>query len=45
VLEITRRMSPVTHRSADRNVDNCAALYAALTDTASRSRADLDEGE
>jgi hypothetical protein len=38
-------MSPVTHRSADRNVDNCAALHAALTGTASPSRTDLDEGE
>ncbi|HEX7329570.1 MAG TPA: hypothetical protein VF428_13655 [Casimicrobiaceae bacterium] len=45
LLELTRRMSPVTHRSADRNVDLCAALHAELSGTVSPSRLDLDDGE
>lgn len=45
LLELTRRISPVTHRSADRNVDLCAALHAELSGTVSPSRIDLDDGE
>ncbi|HEX8741396.1 MAG TPA: hypothetical protein VF925_14820 [Casimicrobiaceae bacterium] len=45
LLELTRRMSPVTHRSADRDVDLCAALHAELSGTVSPSRVDLDDGE
>ena len=45
LIEINRRISPATHLSAIRNVDFCAALYAAITGTASTSRPDLDEGE
>ena len=45
LIEINRRVSPATHLSAQRNVDFCAALYAAVTGTPSTSRADLDEGE
>jgi hypothetical protein len=45
LIEINRRISPATHLGAARNVDLCAALYAAVKGTASTSRADLDEGE
>jgi len=45
LLEINRRVTPGSHRGSLRNVDHWAALHAALTNTASRSRADMDEGE
>jgi predicted ATP-grasp superfamily ATP-dependent carboligase len=45
LIEINRRISPATHLGAARNVDFCAALYAAVEGTASTSRADLSEGE
>ena len=45
LVEINRRISPVTHLGAMRNVDFCAALYAAVNGTTSTSRADLSEGE
>ena len=45
LIEINRRVSPATHRGAERNVDLCAALHAALAESASRSRAALDAGE
>ena len=45
LIEINRRISPVTHLGAARNVDFCAALYAAICGTTSKSRADLSEGE
>ena len=45
LIEINRRISPATHLGAQRNVDLCAALYAALEGTVSTSRADLAEGE
>ena len=45
LLEINRRITPGSHRGTLRNVDHWAALHAALTNTASRTRADMDEGE
>jgi len=45
LIEINRRISPATHLGAMRNVDFCAALYAAVEGKTSTSRADLDEGE
>jgi predicted ATP-grasp superfamily ATP-dependent carboligase len=45
LIEINRRISPATHLGAQRNVDLCAALYAAVEGTASTSRSDLSEGE
>jgi predicted ATP-grasp superfamily ATP-dependent carboligase len=45
LIEINRRISPATHLGAVRNVDLCAALYAAIEGTASTSREDLGEGE
>jgi len=45
LIEINRRISPATHLGALRNVDLCAALYAAIEGTASTSREDLAEGE
>ncbi|HSC98981.1 MAG TPA: hypothetical protein VLI21_08765 [Casimicrobiaceae bacterium] len=45
VLEINRRITPGSHRGSLRNVDHWAALYAAITETHSRSRSDFDEGE
>jgi predicted ATP-grasp superfamily ATP-dependent carboligase len=45
LIEINRRISPATHLGAQRNVDLCAALYAAIAGTASMTRADLAEGE
>jgi hypothetical protein len=45
LIEINRRISPATHLGAMRNVDLCAALYAAVEGTASTSREDLGEGE
>jgi predicted ATP-grasp superfamily ATP-dependent carboligase len=45
LIEINRRISPATHLGALRNVDFCAALYAAVEGTVSTSRADLGEGE
>jgi hypothetical protein len=45
LIEITRRISPATHLGAARNVDFCAALFAALQGTTSASRSDLAEGE
>jgi hypothetical protein len=45
LIEINRRISPATHLGAMRNVDLCAALYAAVEGITSTSRADLDEGE
>ncbi len=45
LIEINRRISPATHLGAARNVDFCAALFAALQGTVSTSRADLGEGE
>jgi len=45
LLEINRRVSPATHRGEVRNVDLCAALYAAVHGTASSSRSALDTGE
>ena len=45
LIEINRRISPATHLGAARNVDFCAALFAAVQGTASTSRADLAEGE
>ena len=45
LLEINRRVSPATHRSALHDVDVCAALFGALEGTASRSRTALDAAE
>ena len=45
LIEINRRISPAAHLGAQRNVDLCAALYAAVEGTASTTRADLSEGE
>ena len=45
LIEINRRISPATHLGAQRNVDLCAALYAAITGNTPTSRADLSEGE
>jgi predicted ATP-grasp superfamily ATP-dependent carboligase len=45
LIEINRRISPATHLGALRNVDLCAALYAAVEGTASTSRDNLAEGE
>ncbi len=45
LIEINRRISPAAHLGAARNVDLCAALYAAIEGTASTSRDDLAEGE
>ena len=45
LIEINRRISPATHLGAARNVDFCAAVFAALEGTASTSRSDLAEGE
>ncbi len=45
LIEINRRISPATHLGAARNVDFCAAHYAALVGTDSASRADLADGE
>ena len=45
LIEINRRISPATHLGAQRNVDLCAALYAAIQGTASTSRTQLAEGE
>jgi predicted ATP-grasp superfamily ATP-dependent carboligase len=45
LIEINRRVSPAAHLGAARNVDLCAALYAAVEGTASTSRDDLAEGE
>lgn len=45
LLEINRRVSPATHRGALRNVNLCAALYAALEGAHSQSRAALDAEE
>lgn len=45
LLEINRRVSPATHRGEARNVDFCAALYAAIHGTASTSRSELGDGE
>lgn len=45
LIEINRRVSPATHLGARRDVDLCAALFAAIEGTASTSRADLAEGE
>jgi len=45
LIEVNRRISPATHLGAMRNVDFCAALYAAVQGTASTSRPDLGEGE
>ena len=45
LIEINRRISPATHLGAARNVDFCAAQYAAIMDLESSSRADLAEGE
>jgi hypothetical protein len=44
-LEINRRVRPARHRGEARNVDLCAALYAAVHGTASSSRSSLDAGE
>jgi hypothetical protein len=45
LIEINRRVSPATHRGAERNVNLCAALFAALDESASTSRAALDADE
>jgi hypothetical protein len=45
LIEVNRRVSPATHRGEARGVDFCAALYAALHDTPSTSRARLDAHE
>jgi hypothetical protein len=45
LIEINRRISPATHLGAQRNVDLCAALFAALEGTVSTSRPDLSDGE
>jgi predicted ATP-grasp superfamily ATP-dependent carboligase len=45
LLEINRRVSPATHRGEARNVDLSAALFAALHQEPSRSRATLNDGE
>jgi predicted ATP-grasp superfamily ATP-dependent carboligase len=45
LIEINRRISPAAHLGTGRNVDLCAALYAAIEGTASTSRADLADGE
>ena len=45
LIEINRRISPATHYGAVLNVDLCAALYAAINGTESRTRPSLDAGE
>lgn len=45
LIEINRRVSPATHRGAERNVDLCAALFAALAGSSSASRTALHAGE
>ena len=45
LIEVNRRVSPATHLGALRDVDLCAALYAAVKGTTSTSRADLGDGE
>ena len=45
LIEINRRVSPATHRGAERNVNLCAALFAALDNSMSTSRAALDADE
>ena len=45
LLEINRRISPGTHYGSVMNVDLCAALFAALHDAPSPTRAALDPGE
>jgi len=45
LLELNRRVSPATHRGAQRNVDLCGALYGALDGSASVSRTALEAGE
>ena len=41
LIEVNRRVSPATHLGALRDVDLCAALYAAVEGTTSTSRAAL----
>jgi biotin carboxylase len=45
LLEINRRVSPVSHTGGLVGVDLCAALHAALQGASSVSRADLDPNE
>jgi predicted ATP-grasp superfamily ATP-dependent carboligase len=45
LLEVNRRVSPATHRGEARNVDLCAALFAAVNDSPPASRSRLDDGE
>lgn len=45
LLELSRRITPATHRGRLIDVDLCAALRSAIDGTPNPSRTDLDEGE
>lgn len=45
LLELSRRITPATHRGRLIDVDLCAALRSAIDGTPNPSRADLDDGE
>jgi predicted ATP-grasp superfamily ATP-dependent carboligase len=45
LLELSRRVTPATHRGRLLGVDLCAALRAAIDGTPNPSRSELDEGE